>query len=212
MLDLIEPMLSKRKAGFVRLDGSVPQTKGQGLVDRFQRTPADDAFLADECGQPGLNFQAANTIINVDLPWNLVLEQKDKSHARIAWAMPARPRLSPRHRRHDRGRGDAHHTLSEAGPGVCRPRSVFRKDGGFADRNIDELKRKLEALTGVKPPAPVDESEKLRVNAEARKQRRESVALAGGELLAAAFAFVRQAMASEERGSVAACQAVPQRR
>jgi hypothetical protein len=70
--------------------------------------------------------------------------------------------------------------------------------------NIDELKRKLEVLTGVKPPAPVDESEKLRVNAEARKQRRESVALAGGELLAAAFAFVRQAMVSGERGSVAA--------
>jgi hypothetical protein len=70
--------------------------------------------------------------------------------------------------------------------------------------NIDELKRKLEVLIGLKPPAPVDESERLRVGAEAWKQRRESVALAGGELLAAAFAFVRQAMAGAEGGGGAA--------
>jgi hypothetical protein len=70
--------------------------------------------------------------------------------------------------------------------------------------NIDELKRKLEVLTGIRPPAPLDQSEKRRVEAEARKQRRESVALAGGDLLAAAFAFVKQAMGSGEGGSGAA--------
>ncbi len=61
--------------------------------------------------------------------------------------------------------------------------------------NMDELKRKLQVLVGLKPPAPVDESEKLRVESEAaRLQRRERVAMAGGELLTAAFSFVRQAM------------------
>lgn len=58
-------------------------------------------------------------------------------------------------------------------------------------RNIDERKRKLEVLVGVKPPAPVDHSEK-----------RESVALAGGELLAAAFAFVWQTMEGDGRAKV----------
>ncbi len=38
MLDLIEPLLEKRKLGYVRLDGSVPQKKKkkQALVSRFQ--------------------------------------------------------------------------------------------------------------------------------------------------------------------------------
>jgi hypothetical protein len=77
--------------------------------------------------------------------------------------------------------------------------------------NIDELKRKLEVLVGVKPPAPLDESEKLRLESEAaRRQRRESVALAGGELLSAAFALVRQAMGgvSAPGGSTEALKSV----
>ena len=40
MLDLIEPMLAKRKLDYVRLDGSVPQKKRQQLVNRFQERPA----------------------------------------------------------------------------------------------------------------------------------------------------------------------------
>ena len=77
MLDLIEPLLKKHKAGFVRLDGSVPQNKRQPIIQKFQNDPACSIFLTSNAGSTGLNLQAANTIINVDLPWNpAVLEQR----------------------------------------------------------------------------------------------------------------------------------------
>ena len=76
MLDLIEPLLRKRKLEFVRLDGSVPQKKRQELVHEFQTKPDCRLFLTTNAGSTGLNLQAANTVINVDLPWNpAVLEQ-----------------------------------------------------------------------------------------------------------------------------------------
>jgi superfamily II DNA or RNA helicase len=89
MLDLIEPLLSSRKLPFVRLDGSVPQKKRQELVNRFQTDGHCKLFLTTNAGSTGLNLQAANTVINVDLPWNpAVLEQRIA--APTAWG-----RLSP---------------------------------------------------------------------------------------------------------------------
>src|SRR5260370_7835266 len=77
MLDLIEPLLEKRGLSFVRLDGSVPQKLRQGLVHEFQSNPGCRLFLTTNAGSTGLNLQAANTVINVDLPWNpAVLEQR----------------------------------------------------------------------------------------------------------------------------------------
>src|SRR5688572_25960932 len=77
MLGLIEPLLEKRGLLFVRLDGSVPQKLRQGLVHEFQTNPACRLFLTTNAGSTGLNLQAANTVINVDLPWNpAVLEQR----------------------------------------------------------------------------------------------------------------------------------------
>ena len=40
MLDLIEPLLKKRRLPFVRLDGSVPQKQRQALVHQFHQTAA----------------------------------------------------------------------------------------------------------------------------------------------------------------------------
>ncbi len=77
MLDLIEPMLGERKLDYVRLDGSVPQKKRQQLVNRFREDPSCRLFITTNAGSTGLNLQAANTVINVDLPWNpAVLEQR----------------------------------------------------------------------------------------------------------------------------------------
>jgi hypothetical protein len=125
-------------------------------------------------------------VINVDLPWDpAVLEQ----------------RIAPAHRMGQRRH--VHVYLLVTGgtieEGMLTTLSA-KKDLALAvldllTRNIEELKRKTEVLVGLKPPAPADLSETLRVESEApRRRRRESVALAGGELLAAAFAFVRQAM------------------
>src|SRR5207244_13053503 len=77
MLDLIEPLLETRGLRVVRLDGSVPQRLRQGLVHEFQTNARCRLFLTTNAGSTGLNLQAANTVINVDLPWNpAVLEQR----------------------------------------------------------------------------------------------------------------------------------------
>ena len=69
MLNLVEPVLAEQGAQYVRLDGSVPQKKRQGLVHRFQKDPECKLFITTNAGATGLNLQAANTVINVDLPW-----------------------------------------------------------------------------------------------------------------------------------------------
>ncbi len=77
MLTLIERQIKKLRLDYVRLDGSVPQKKRQELVHRFQNDPSCRLFLTTNAGSTGLNLQAANTVINVDLPWNpAVLEQR----------------------------------------------------------------------------------------------------------------------------------------
>ena len=78
MLNLIEKRcLQPQSIDYVRLDGSVPQRKRQQLVHRFQTDPDCRLFITTNAGSTGLNLQAANTVINVDLPWNpAVLEQR----------------------------------------------------------------------------------------------------------------------------------------
>ena len=47
------------------------------LVHRFQHDPDCRAIIMSNAGSTGLNLQAANTVINVDLPWNPTrLEQR----------------------------------------------------------------------------------------------------------------------------------------
>jgi superfamily II DNA/RNA helicase len=77
VLGLIEPLLDAAGIKFVRLDGSVPQKKRRQLVSEFRDDPACRAFITTNAGSTGLNLQAANTVINVDLPWNpAILEQR----------------------------------------------------------------------------------------------------------------------------------------
>ena len=89
MLDLIEKLLQKRKLDFVRLDGSVPQKQRQELVHQFQTDAACKLFITTNAGSTGLNLQAANTVINVDLPWNpAVLEQRIARAHRMGQTQP----------------------------------------------------------------------------------------------------------------------------
>src|SRR5256884_5585172 len=78
-----------RSLSFVRLDGSVPQKLRQGLVHEFQGNPGCRLFLTTNAGSTGLNLQAANTVINVDLPWNpAVLEQRIARAYRMGQEQP----------------------------------------------------------------------------------------------------------------------------
>jgi len=49
-------------------EGKVPQKKRQQLVNKFGSNPDCRVFLSTNADSTGLNLQAADTVINVDLP------------------------------------------------------------------------------------------------------------------------------------------------
>lgn len=57
--------------------GSVPQDRRRAEINRFKKDPACRLLLSSETGGLGLNLQVADTVINLDLPWNPAkLEQR----------------------------------------------------------------------------------------------------------------------------------------
>jgi hypothetical protein len=189
-LDLIEPMLRKRGARFVRLEGSVPQIKRQPLVNRFQTDPQCQLFLTTNAGATGLNLQAANTVINIDLPWNpAVLEQRIARAHRMGQKQPVQVYVLVTEETIEERMLttlSAKHELAVAALDVDSDIEQVDLCSG-----MEELKRRLEVLLGAKPEAPLDESAKAEREQEAEwLARRERVAAAGGELLGAAFHFL----------------------
>ena len=190
MLTLIERQISELKLNYVRLDGSVPQKKRQQLVNQFQRDPACRVFLTTNAGSTGLNLQAANTVINVDLPWNpAVLEQRIARAHRMGQKNPVQVYLLVTEETIEEkllATLSAKHELALAALDMeSNVQEVALTSG------IEELKQRLEVLLGASVDAPVDETEKQRHELEAeRLARRSRVAEAGGQLVAAAFAFL----------------------
>ncbi len=77
MLDLVKELLVEKGIGFAEHTGSIPQPRRRVEIRRFKQNPACRLFLSSESGGTGLNLQAANTVINLDLPWNPArLEQR----------------------------------------------------------------------------------------------------------------------------------------
>jgi superfamily II DNA/RNA helicase len=195
MLELIERSLERFGADYVRLDGSVPQKKRQQLVHRFQRDAACRLFLATNAGSTGLNLQAADTVINVDLPWNpAVLEQRIARAHRMGQKRPVQVYLLVTEATIEEkllGTLSAKHDLALAALDMDSDvREVELASG------MEELKRRLEVLLGAKPDAAVDESEKRRQSEEAERLAR--VAEAGGKMLAAAFTFLGEMLPPRE--------------
>ena len=190
MLNLIEPLLEKKKLNYVRLDGSVPQKKRQGLMHQFQKDPDCKLFITTNAGSTGLNLQAADTVINVDLPWNpAILEQRISRAHRMGQKRPVQVFLLVTKETLEENllaTLSAKHELSLA---------VLDPDSDTAEVDLaagmEELKRRLEILLGDKPDAAEDESMKDRVEKEAQTlARKQKVAAAGGQLVGAAFAFI----------------------
>lgn len=188
MLDLIEPLVEKRDIGFVRLDGSVPQGKRQALVNRFQRDPRCALFMATNAGATGLNLQAADTVVNVDLPWNpAVLEQRIARAHRMGQKRPVHVYILVTEGTIEEGMLSTLSAKQTLALAALDPDSTVKEVS--LTGSIDELKRRLEVLIGEKPAAPIDEIRATQVRAEG-KARRETVARAGGEMLGAAFRFI----------------------
>jgi SNF2 family DNA or RNA helicase len=201
MLNLIEPLIEKRKIGYIRLDGSVPQKKRQGLLHQFNRDPDCKLFITTNAGATGLNLQAANTVINVDLPWNpAVLEQRISRAHRMGQKRPIQVFLLVTEETIEENLLNTLSAKHELALAVLDPESTIN-EMSFAG-GMEELKRRLEVLLGEKPPAPVDESRKKEAEIEAAvRVRKEKVAKAGGQLLSAAFAFVGELMGTEAESS-----------
>lgn len=70
MTMLIGKHLSRVGISFVELSGKVPVDKRQLLIDEFTTNPDCKVFLSTDAGGTGLNLQAADCIINFELPWN----------------------------------------------------------------------------------------------------------------------------------------------
>ncbi len=195
MLNLIEPLAEQRGVDFVRLDGKVPQKKRQQLVHQFQDDPECKLFITTNAGSTGLNLQAANTIVNVDLPWNpAVLEQRIARAHRMGQRRPVQVFvLVTEDTIEDKllNTLSAKHELALAALDVNSDVDAVDLVSG-----MEELKRRLEVLLGAKPEAAVDESVKAEREREAQFiARRDRVAAAGGELLGAAFNFLGELMA-----------------
>ncbi|MCI0465331.1 MAG: SNF2-related protein [Gemmataceae bacterium] len=65
------------QVGHTLLHGGVPGKERRGLLERFRDDPACRVFLSTDAGGTGLNLQAADTVVNLDVPWNpAVLDQR----------------------------------------------------------------------------------------------------------------------------------------
>jgi len=198
MLDLIGQRIERFKLNPVRLDGSVPQKKRQQLVHQFQHDSTCRLFLTTNAGATGLNLQAANTVVNVDLPWNpALLEQRIARAHRMGQKNPVQVYLLVTEQTIEEkllGTLSAKHDLALAALDMeSQVKEVALASG------MEELKRRLEVLLGAKATAAVDESQQHRNQAEVeRLARRERVAAAGGQLLSAAFTFLEQMLPRRE--------------
>jgi superfamily II DNA/RNA helicase len=150
MLDLIEPLVKKHNADFVRLDGDVPQRARAALVQRFQTEPQCRLFLTTNAGSTGLNLQAADTVINVDLPWNpAVLEQRIARAHRMGQTNPVQVYILVTE-------GTIEESLlatlaAKQDLALAALDSESDVDQVLMTRSSEALKQRLERLLGAKP-------------------------------------------------------------
>jgi SNF2 family DNA or RNA helicase len=197
MLDLIEPLLKERKLPFVRLDGDVPQKRRQELVHEFQTNPKCRFFLTTNAGSTGLNLQAANTVINVDLPWNpAVLEQRIGRAYRMGQTQPVQVFILVTEETIEEKLLQTLASKKELALAALDPNSEV--DNIDLTNNGSDLKSKLEILLGAKPEASIDKTEEQKQATAARtEEHRSRVAAAGGEMLGAVFNFLGELVAAQ---------------
>ncbi|MHB0956200.1 MAG: DEAD/DEAH box helicase [Pirellulaceae bacterium] len=191
MLDLIEKRLERFSLDYVRLDGSVPQRKRQHLVHRFQKTPNCRLFMTTNAGSTGLNLQAANTVINVDLPWNpAVLEQRISRAHRMGQKRPVDVYLLVTVNTFEE------RLLSTLADKRDLALAALDPESDVVElkmrSNMDNLKRRLESLIGEPPTAPSDRTLQRKVDHEADElmARQQRVAAAGSQVIAAVCQLV----------------------
>jgi hypothetical protein len=204
MLDRIENRIEQLGADYVRLDGQVPQKKRAALISRFQNDPDCRVICMSNAGSTGLNLQAANTVINVELPWNpAVLEQRIARAYRMGQKNPVHV-----------------YKLVTVAPGTQETIEerlldtlAAKQDLADASVNFDsdvkevamvsgmeDLRRRLELV--LQPThKPIDESQQRKVEAEALQlaSKRKKVSEASGSLITAALSFAGELLSDDSQ-------------
>jgi superfamily II DNA/RNA helicase len=207
MLDQVEKILRRLKLPFVRLDGSVPQNKRQALVNEFQANPDCRLFITTNAGSTGLNLQAANTVINCDLPWNpAILEQRIARAHRMGQKRPVQAFLLV-----------TEQTIEESLLATLTSKRELALAALDVDSDLnelsmvsgaEELRSRLEILLGAKPQAAIEErQDDGLIETPSFQAQRERVAAAGGELLGAVFHFLGE-LVQQQDGAREPSQAV----
>jgi len=70
MLQLVRDQAEDMGLGYAWHTGKVPQPKRRAEIRRFKDDPCCRLFLSTDSGSLGLNLQAADVVINLDMPWN----------------------------------------------------------------------------------------------------------------------------------------------
>src|SRR5438876_10938188 len=91
MLRKAAEVLQDLKIGYTTLHGGVPGKERRSLLERFREDAACRVFLSTDAGGTGLNLQTADTVINLEMPWNpAVLEQRIARVHRMGQSRPVR--------------------------------------------------------------------------------------------------------------------------
>jgi SNF2 family DNA or RNA helicase len=84
-------VLESLDIGFSILHGSLSGKERKAALDRFRNEKECRVFLSTDAGGVGLNLQTADTVINLELPWNpAVLEQRIARVHRLGQSRPVR--------------------------------------------------------------------------------------------------------------------------
>ena len=77
MTDCAERLCRRLRLPVFHLHGGVPIRRRPGLIRSFSATKGPAVFVSTDAGGVGLNLQAADVVVNLDLPWNPArLEQR----------------------------------------------------------------------------------------------------------------------------------------
>ncbi len=209
MLDLIEEQLTAAGAGFVRLDGKVPQKKRQQLVQSFQKDTDCRFIIMTNAGSTGLNLQAADTVINVDLPWNpAILEQRIARAHRMGQKRPVHVYVLVTEDTLEEKLLDTLSAKKELSMAALDMDS--ETDRVAMESGIEELKRRLEVLLGSEADANTDETQAAETE-KALQARRSELAASGGQMLSSAFAFLEKLLPAPQDKQASEAQAALQK-
>jgi SNF2 family DNA or RNA helicase len=91
LLRLLAERLDGTALPYVLHHGGLAAAARKDVIERFRNDPACRIFLSTDAGATGLNLQAADTLVNLDCPWNpAILEQRIARVHRLGQAQPVR--------------------------------------------------------------------------------------------------------------------------